>query len=274
MALTRKYIQLNPPKMKSFVIFDIDRPGAALAAEDGYLPPPSLTMINPANMHAHVVYVLKTPVCVSAAGRSAPQRYYEAVRRAYTERLGADPVYAGLIAKNPWHEAWQTIEDGNAVYELGELAKVVTLPNKPQKRDNPQGRNCTLFDTLRHWAYDAIRQYLAPGGEAAWHSVVLGEAVALNDFANPLPGQEIMHIARSVARWTWRHFAPVLQAEYIRETHTAEAQRARRAKLTQKQDVVKEQGIELMKQGKNNREIARALSVDVSTVKRWKNSLH
>ena len=60
------------------------------------------------------------------------------------------------------------------------------------------------------------------------------EAIAFNYFAEPLPGQEVKHIARSVAQWTWRHFGPVTQAEYIKETHTSEAQRARVGKRWEK----------------------------------------
>ena len=270
-ALGYKYLQLNPPAKKSFVVFDIDRAGAALAAEDADLPAPTLTVVNPENKHAHLMYVLACPVCVSTCGRSKPQKYLNAIYDAYMQRLGADIHYTGLISKNPWHPYWETIENGNAVYELATLADYVELAPHRKLKYNAEGRNCTLFDSLRAWAYEGIRQYLAPGGEAAWHSAVSREAMGLNGFAEPLPGQEVKHIARSVARWTWRRFGPISQAEYIRETHTSEAQRARAEKRwgTDK----KKQGIEMLRQGKNNREIARELAVNLNTVKRWKRSL-
>ena len=240
-ALSYKYLQLNPPAKKAFVVFDIDRAGAALAAEDADLPAPTLTVVNPENKHAHLIYALACPVCVSIFGRAKPQRYLQAIYYAYLQRLGADTGYSGLIAKNPWSPYWDTLENGNAVYELSTLADYVsTLADyvelaPPRKlKYNAAGRNCTLFDSLRAWAYEAIRQYLAPGGEAAWHSAVSSEAIAFNDFAEPLPGQEVKHIARSVARWTWRCFGPVTQAEYIKETHTSEAQRARVGKRWEK----------------------------------------
>jgi hypothetical protein len=264
-------LQLNPPAKKSFVVFDIDRAGAALAAEDADLPAPTLTVINPENKHAHLIYALAYPVCVSVCGGTKPQRYLNAIYDAYLQRLGADIHYTGLIAKNPWHPYWDTLENGNAVYELSTLADYVELAPRRKLKHNAEGRNCTLFDTLRTWAYGAICQYFAPAGEAAWHSVVSSEAMGLNGFAEPLPGQEVKQIARSVARWAWRHLGPVAQAEYIRETHTSEAQRARAEKRwgTDK----KKQGIEMLRQGKNNREIARELAVNLNTVKRWKRSL-
>jgi DNA-binding NarL/FixJ family response regulator len=120
------------------------------------------------------------------------------------------------------------------------------------------------------WAYKAIREYWAPGEAERWESAVMTEAQTLNIFAEALPRQEIKCIARSVARWTWRNTTPAGFQEYIDGTHNSKAQRARRAKKTQKQNAVREQGIEMIKQGKSNEEIVRALEVGLTTVKRWK----
>jgi hypothetical protein len=259
--------------MKGFLIFDVDRPGAAFASEDGNLPPPTFAVINPCNTYAHLIYALKDPVCFFVAGRSAPQKYYDAVMWVYRERLGGDMGYAGLVAKNPWHEAWLKKEDGNAVYDLADLAKFVTLPSKPPKQENALGRNCTLFDTLRVWTYRAIRDYWRPDGEAAWHEAVRLEAQRLNDFPEALPSNEVKHIVRSVARWTWRHTTPERLKELIRATHTPELQRARRAKLAEKQDAVKAQGLKMIKDGASGSEVAVKLKVSERTVRNWRRTL-
>jgi hypothetical protein len=171
LALGKKYIQLNPPQMQTFLVFDIDRPGAALAAEDADLPAPTLTVVNPANKHAHMIYALAVPVCTSIYAKNKPYLYLEAIKGAYVQRLGSDPRYAGLISKNPWHPAWHTIEHGNAVYQLSVLADYVVLPSKKSRtllRGNVLGRNCTLFDNLRFWAYRGIRDYWRSGGAEDW----------------------------------------------------------------------------------------------------------
>jgi hypothetical protein len=272
MALAYKYMQLNPPRQKSFLIFDVDRSGAALAAEDAALLAPTLTVINPENKHAHLIYALSVPVCTSSDAHDRPQRFAEAIEDAYQRRLGADLAYAGPLAKNPWHGHWDTLENGNAVYSLSVLADYVDLPSSWQAqkalKTNSLGRNCTLFDTLRYWAYAAIKSYWSPEGESRWHEAVLTEASRLNAFEEALPAQEVKHIARSVARWTWRHIKPISK-EYIESTHTPELQRARVNKRWEKESE-KERGFELMRESKSDVEIAVVLSVGRSTVRKWR----
>ena len=45
-ALNRCYIQANPPHLRVWSIYDIDRPAGGLAWEDANLPPPSWTTVN------------------------------------------------------------------------------------------------------------------------------------------------------------------------------------------------------------------------------------
>jgi DNA-binding CsgD family transcriptional regulator len=264
--------------MQKFLTFDIDRAGGALAAEDADLPDPTLTVVNPATKHAHMVYVLSAPVCTSIYSKDHPRRYLEAIKAAYIQRLGADMRYTGLITQNPWNPAWDTLENGNAVYDLSALADYVTLPSRPigaAPRSNALGRNCTLFDGLRFWAYKAIRAYWGPGGAEAWHAALAVEAERLNVFGDDkevLDAREVKHIVKSVWRWTWRTITPGNLSELIRRTHTPEQQRARVNKRWAKASK-KEQGLRLIEQGLNNAEVARTLGVDLSTVKRWKRTL-
>jgi hypothetical protein len=275
MALEKKYIQLNPPAMQSFLIFDIDYAGAVLAAGDAGLPVPTLTVINPQNKHAHVIYVLSKPVCTSIYASEKPIRYLEAIKNAYVQRLGADMSYRGLIAKNPWHPYWDTIEDGNAVYDLAKLAKYVELSSEPVKiAQSGLGRNCTLFDSLRLWSYKAIRDYWRPGGAEDWFTALADQAevlrgLCLNVDGYPLAPREVHAIVRSVWRWTWREITPDDLADLVQRTHAPEQQQARANKRWAKESK-KEQGLELMRQGLNNEEIGRRLEVSLSTVKRWK----
>jgi hypothetical protein len=213
-ALTRTYIQVNPAHLRVWAIFDIDRPGAAAAWEDGDLPPPTWTSINRTNGHAHSVWGLTVPVLADGLGaREAPLRYLCAVESMMAERLKADPGYSGLVTQNPVHPLWLTLRGPRLAYSLAELAEY--LPgierHQPKRRAAEQvglGRNVALFDRVRQWAYRAIRPYWGSGlqGWNAWLSQCNSKALTYNaDFLSPLDGREVWHLARSVAKWTWQH---------------------------------------------------------------------
>ena len=99
-ALTKTYIQANPPHLRVWSLYDVDRPGGGLAWEDGNLPPPSWATINKANGHAHLAYGLRAPVLTaSMEARQAPLRYLNAVESAFRAALDADDGFSGLITK-------------------------------------------------------------------------------------------------------------------------------------------------------------------------------
>jgi len=203
-----RHLQPNAPLEVAWLIFDLDYRGAAYAWEKANLPPPTLTVINPANAHAHLFYGLVTPVAMSDAARDAPIRYAAAVQQAFLAKLGADPGYAGLIAKNPFHEAWRTLWV-QRLYELGELAEYVELLKRRAPREMlGLGRNCMLFDELRGWSYCWVREYKRNAAMPEhWQRAVLGQAEKLNVFTPPLSFSEVKAVSRSVARWTWRQFS-------------------------------------------------------------------
>ena len=213
-ALTKPYLQANPPHLRVWSIHDIDRPGGGLAWEAVNLPPPSWSSVNRENAHAHLVWGLNAPVLVDGIGaRDAPLRYLCAVESMMRERLQADPGYSGLITKNPIHPLWRTLRGPQLAYELSELAEY--LPDiekyRPKRRAPEEvglGRNVALFDQTRKWAYKAIRPYWGGGldGWNAWLSSANNRALVYNaDFKYPLDGREVWHVARSVAKWTWRN---------------------------------------------------------------------
>lgn len=207
-ALRHRHLQPNAPLEAAWLVFDLDYPGAAFAWEKANLPPPTLTVSNPENGHAHLFYGLTTPVGMSDAARDAPIRYAAAVQAAFLAKLFADPGYAGLIAKNPFHDAWRALWVQH-LYDLCELADYVDLPKSRAQRDAlGLGRNCMLFDELRAWAYRWVREYKRNNAAVdQWHRAVLGQAENLNVFTVPLPFNEVKGVARSIAKWTWRNFS-------------------------------------------------------------------
>nr|WP_254924838.1 primase C-terminal domain-containing protein [Aeromonas sp. A35_P] len=74
------------------------------------------------------------------------------------------------------------------------------------------GRNVTVFDNVREWAYTAIRAHWRPNGYDAWLCAVQAACECTNAFGReqggPLPVSEIKATAKSIARWVWNRFTP------------------------------------------------------------------
>ncbi len=213
-ALTKAYIQVNPPHLRVWSLYDIDRPGGGLAWQDANLLPPSWSAVSKDNGHAHLAYGMSAPVLTaSMEARQAPLRYLNAVESAFRARLQADVGFSGLITKNPAHPLWWTLRGPRLAYELGELAEWVDLERfkaRPGVRvaEVGLGRNVTVFDFVRLWSYKNVRRFKhQQGGFVLWQKAVLDRCGARNgDFMHPLDARELYHIARSVAKWTWQRF--------------------------------------------------------------------
>lgn len=212
-ALGMPVIQLNGPRQKRFLSFDIDRPLGALAWEDANLPIPNLIITNPHNGHAHLVWELHTPIWEAKkgderSGTALPIRYLKATYRAMREALGADTAYNGLLVKNPFHPSWTVTCGRSKPYSLGELSAHLDLSSEPSKAKLPETqvgyRNCQLFDSVRFWAYRAKRLFSSIG---LFRSAIDDELDRLNgSLDNPLSFREVDGIAKSVSTWVWNTY--------------------------------------------------------------------
>ena len=209
-ALGARYIQPNGPTHRHWLVFDVDHAAATLSWDDVGAPAPNITVTNRANGHAHLIYGLETPIRTAPDGKVAPLRYAAAIEAALREKLGADLGYSGLICKNPLHTHWLVQVWEPASYDLSWLADYLDLSPYNGRKQLPAyglGRNCTLFEKTRQWAYKAIRQGW-PGYEA-WLSAVIDRAIGYNvQFEPPLPANEVRHIAKSIAKWTHLNLTP------------------------------------------------------------------
>lgn len=229
-ALGRPYIQPNAPAVRFWLVYDVDREGAAMAWEDGQLPPPTFTVARrDRSDSAHLWYGLRVPVAMADPDdASRAMRYAAAVELGMTRQLAADLAYSGQLAKTPEHPIWRTLR-GPGLYDLGDLAEYVReLPKLPTRREAIRtgiGRNVELFDTVRFWAYRHARDYKA-GRFEEWHVAVRDRAQIINCdlFCDPLPGPEVSHTAKSIARWVWAR-QRALDAQFS----TIQTARSRRA---------------------------------------------
>ena len=188
-------------------MFDIDRSDAYFAWSDANLPQPTWIAKNPKNCHAHIGYMLATPVCTTHRARQNVIEYLAKIEQAYGLALGADRSYSGLITKNPCHRTWENHIFDVEPYELNYLADFVELTELKTdlKEVSGLGRNCMMFDNVRFWAYEAIRAFIS-GSYDVWHREVLNVAINANGaFLEPLPYSEVKATAKSVSRWVWRN---------------------------------------------------------------------
>lgn len=262
-ALQARYIQPNGPTHRYWLVYDVDRSGAVLDWYDRGAPPPTIVAQNPANGHAHLIYGLDVPVRTAPDGKPGPLRYAAAVDCALRAVLDADAGYAGLICKNPLHSHWRVTEWEPRLYELGDLASWLDLSafNDRRKRlpDYGLGRNCTLFEKLRTWAYRAIRQGW-PEYER-WHEAVLERARAYNAFEAPLPDNEVRATAKSVAKWTHSRLS---QEGFALSQRAKGCKKGERLRKELEGDVR-----EMALAGFSQRQIATKTGVSQRTVGRW-----
>ncbi len=209
-AATKPYIQVNPPLMTVYLVFDDDKPESALSWFDENLPAPYWTAQNPENSRCHHCYKLEIPVCTSDLASIKAIKYAHAVYYAYALKLGADLGYSQLITKNPLHPRWRTTYWTDRAYSLDYLADFVDLPKKLPKKQEVVGlgRNVTMFEKGRHWAYKAVRDYLHHNSSHEWDCAVRSKLEAMNsEFEQPLPYSEVKATAKSIAKWVWQRFS-------------------------------------------------------------------
>lgn len=148
-ARKSRYIQPNGPTHKYYLVFDVDRVGAAIDWTDRNVPAPNITAMNRKNGHAHLIYCLETSVRTAPDASVKPLRYAAAVERSLCLALDADIRYSGLICKNPLNTHWQvTVWEQNS-YTLDWLADCLDMnaANAPSiDFDYGLGRNCQLFE--------------------------------------------------------------------------------------------------------------------------------
>jgi len=183
---------------------DIDYGAAALAWEAIGLEP-TITVINPENTHAHLMYELNNPVAFSSNARSKPQDYFMAVERKLGNALRADQAYNGFLAKNPLSNRW-LVDFNNGRFDLEEIAEYCPKVSSGRaiavKADPGEGRNCSIFNEVRLWAYFQVKEFVI---YEAWCQAVLARCEQENTFTPALPYSEVKATAKSIAKWTWKN---------------------------------------------------------------------
>nr|CDL66254.1 unnamed protein product [uncultured bacterium] len=246
-ALGKRYIETNPHALSNLLVVDIDQPDAALRAVwDRHDWLPNAVVENPTNGHAHAVWALSEPVTRTEYARRKPLAYAAAITEGLRRSVDGDAGYSGLLTKNPEHDDWAAYWFTDHLYSLDELATHLQdtgdLPAPSwarTRRKNPigLGRNCSLFESARTWAYREIRNHW--GNPHTLAAAIEATAHALNsDFSEPLPTNEVHHLAASISRWIttrsdmWKHGPAVYEATFttIQSARGRKSAEARAAK--------------------------------------------
>lgn len=252
-AITRRYVQVNPPHLRHFLLFDLDYPGAAIAWEEANLLMPAWAAMNRENGHAHLAYALHTPILTADfKGRLEPLRYLATIEACIRAYLRGDDGYSGLITKNPMHPHWQllrgvpdairgySLRDLENCIDVNDFAKCKPYVHKYQKRTDMTGlgRNCTVFADVSRWAYRAILPFKREGiTRIAWENEVLAQCQNVNaDFREALSYNELKCIARSIAKWVYANFTEQAKsawhsAQNARRKTTTNAGRTSKSKI-------------------------------------------
>ncbi len=267
-AIKKRYLQPNDFNSCQWLVYDIDRATSPdEIRHDRLAPEPTIFVSNPQNGHAHLFYLLQTPVHQNANSSQKAIQFASAIDCGLALKLDADLGYAGLLAKNALHRDWEVLHTVPTAYELHELAEYVdtTLLNSLAKKplEYGLGRNCFVFKELKKWSYKAIRQGY-PAFEQ-WYNAVLQRAEMINArFEQPLPFNELKHIAKSVATWTNRRFSAQSFSQW--QSNNGKRSGIARAKLNEDKRI---QARLYRQKGLTIQAIADELSVNKSTVSRW-----
>lgn len=219
-ALEHRYIQVGRyPHAIARIVLDLDEPTWWDAMER---IPPSLSIPNPqAPWRAHLVYELEPPIWLSSPKAHEVQGNPFALVREVDARLrayfGADPAYNGLLGRNPL--AHPHLIGGGKLWDLRSLLEELR-DLTPRRRalayldTATYGRNCTVFDHVRAFAYGVVAMYRGkPNGFELFRQAVAHEAHRLNRELfrdhpqGPLPRREVeATIVKSVSKWVFHRY--------------------------------------------------------------------
>ena len=270
-AIEKRYIQPNSFNEFKWLVFDIDRPVCPdELRNDLDVPEPTLFVSNRQNRHAHVFYLLETPVHNNVDSSKQALRFASVVQTGLLNRLQADESYVGLLAKNALNPHWDVLPTYGKAYSLHELSECLTkaeLTKPVRECDYGLGRNCIVFETVSRWAYKAIRQGYPDYNR--FHQAVLDRTIGVNaQLPSPMDYSEYKHIAKSIASWVHGRFSQSGFSEWQSKQGTKGGIKSGKVRLEKSADK-RSQARMMIADGRTQKDIALALNVHRNTVANW-----
>jgi len=210
-AVKFRHIQPNAKTMLGFLCFDVDSPNGLYQWYDNNCLAPNWVTVNPENGHAHYVYAILNPVSKAFKSKAEPQLFAQAVNKGMVSKLGSDRSYSAYMTKNPLHDHWDTYTIEEKPYNLDDLADNFPLiwdnKDKTLNECGELGRHQTLFETGRFEIYRITQQYRSNRDYNGLKEVTNKIFQQMNnDFAEPLPFNQVRDLAKCVANWCYRYY--------------------------------------------------------------------
>jgi hypothetical protein len=219
-------VQINTPNYINALIVDVDQDrdptgysASVFAWEESGLAP-NLVVENPENGHAHLYYWLEQPIRCRKPEEDRPKfdvrEYANDVWTGLTSSLGGDLAYNQRWSKCPLSDRHRLHQFTTKLYRLDDFADLRAKKVRNFTIDTvtiAEGRNTALFEKLRMWAYPLVKTARTQP-YASWLASVVSQAEYLNPILNdgnrkgPLTSCEVVSIAKSVANFVYRDYAP------------------------------------------------------------------
>jgi hypothetical protein len=212
-ALKHAYIQFNPIHRAYWFAFDIDTPEMRYWVDEHHIPCPNMSIINRKNNHSHAFYLIDPAVYTLRQAHKKPLELAADVDRGLTTLLGADPGYGKLITKNPFCREWLVVVWHEKEWSLTELLDYIPQKILKEKRTPREelgvGRNCTVFEKSRHYAYSQWRRQKFEDYQLLFNKTYEYAQNINYDFLAPMTDREVVCIVRSISRWTAKHHSAI-----------------------------------------------------------------
>jgi hypothetical protein len=267
-AIKDAYIQPNPITRAYWMVFDIDSSQSRYWPDEWHIPTPNMEARNPDNNHQHLFYMIDPAVYTLRQARRKPLELAADVDKGLTRLLDADPGYGKLISKNPLSDKWTVYIWHENAWGLTELLDFIPDNIKKWKPGEKEqiglGRNCTVFDRARVYAYSEWRRQ-GFNDQNRLMDAVFNYAMNINvSFNIPMLDKEVICIARSISKWTARH----MDATGLRAWHREQGKKSGKSRFNKAMDKTKEI-LDFIADhvGMSNRKVAAALDMPESTVR-------
>lgn len=265
-ALENPYIQVNPLNSYEWIVIDCDY---NVPYYKDLPVQPNYIVRNKGNGKAHLYFKISS---VHNNGFSSYKaiEYYHAVRYALTLLLNGDIAFTQTLSKNPLAtDYWRVEHLHSKEYELSELADYCELVpryrlkeiKEAKERAEIVGRNQTVFDCTRVEVY--------PLEEPTLEQIRAIAEKFNQSLDNPLPTQEIKHIAKSI----WKYVSKPKTQEQKEKFREKQSQRGKKSGEVRKEKAQKrkDQAFILFANKKLKlQEIADRLELSLVQTKRYK----
>jgi Primase C terminal 1 (PriCT-1)./Replicase family. len=216
---------------RRFLMLDYDHKGGKAKDHRQYDIEPNIVIYNPHNQNHQAYWLLGDPVhCQESSKYNKPYQFLRAIESAYDEKYDGDQHFARYISRNPFYAFVDTDWRHDRPHKLNALAEVVQLNKRRIKKGDREvtgrGRNNTVFDDLRRWAYKQDTSNITYN---MWLQRCITKAIDYNMFDKPMELPEVQSIGKSVAQYTYNRTFNETFAEYVQRTHTSEIQAKRGA---------------------------------------------